>query len=243
MKASLLPRKTANLSDSVHHRLSMYVLAASAAGVGTLALVQPAEAKIVYTPSNTVIGFSHAGLRLDLNHDHVVDFALHHSTLDGSLYTSMFVASYHHRSTNLVVAKPALPFGYSARALPAGVSIGPAITFAKQGIAFMGERLINGTTSQFKGPWANGGKGVKNRYLGMKFVIRGKVHYGWARLTVTPTNGKFFIETLTGYAYETIPNKPIITGKTKSPDVTTVQPTTLGELARGRKSLSSIGVK
>jgi hypothetical protein len=41
--------------------------------------------------------------------------------------------------------------------------------------------------------------------------------------------------TLTGYAYETIPNKPIITGQTKSQDVITQQPETLGELARGRK--------
>jgi len=41
--------------------------------------------------------------------------------------------------------------------------------------------------------------------------------------------------TLTGYAYETIPNKPIITGQTKGPDVITVQPERLGELARGTK--------
>jgi hypothetical protein len=234
MKRSSGPSKTANLSESIHHQLNVYALAASAAGVGALALALPAEAKIVYTPSDTVIFFSYAGIPLDLNHDHVNDFTLHHQTGQGT-FTYMFVGSYHHRSTNLVVAKPALPFGYWARALRAGVSIGPAITFAKQGIAQMGERIINGTTSQFRGPWANGGKGVKNHYLGLKFVIRGKVHYGWARLTVTPTNGKFFTETLTGYAYETIPNKPIITGATKGPDVTTVQPTTLGELARGRK--------
>src|SRR5580704_10630756 len=234
MKRSSGPSKTANLSESIHHQLNVYALAASAAGVGALALALPAEAKIVYTPSDTVIFFSYAGIPLDLNHDHVNDFTLHHQTGQGT-FTYMFVGSYHHRSTNLVVAKPALPFGYWAPPLRAGVSIGPAITFAKQGIAQMGERIINGRKRQFRGPWANGGKGVKSHYLGLKFVIRGKVHYGWARLTVTPTNGKFFTETLTGYAYETIPNKPIITGATKGPDVTTVQPTTLGELARGRK--------
>jgi hypothetical protein len=36
------------------------------------------------------------------------------------------------------------------------------------------------------------------------------------------------LATLTGYAYETIPNKPIITGKTKGPDVITLDPATLG---------------
>jgi len=65
--------------------------------------------------------------------------------------------------------------------------------------------------------WANGGKGLKDRYLGLKFYIRGEVHFGWARVTVT-TTGKTFTATLTGYAYETIPNKSIIAGKTKGRD-------------------------
>jgi hypothetical protein len=38
---------------------------------------------------------------------------------------------------------------------------------------------------------------------------------------------------LTGYAYETIPNKPIITGKTKGPDAITLAPGSLGALAAG----------
>jgi hypothetical protein len=33
----------------MHHQLNMYALAASVAGVGVLALAQPAEAKILYT--------------------------------------------------------------------------------------------------------------------------------------------------------------------------------------------------
>ena len=57
--------------------------------------------------------------------------------------------------------------------------------------------------------------------------------------------------TLTGYAYETIPNRPIITGKTKGPDessgdglpeatLSTPAPeaTTLGLLAMGAPGLS-----
>jgi len=45
--------------------------------------------------------------------------------------------------------------------------------------------------------------------------------------------------TLTGYAYETIPNKAILAGQITGPDVITVQPETLGGLARGKNSLSS----
>ena len=80
------------------------------------------------------------------------------------------------------------------------------------------------------GSWVN----VTNRYLGFKFKIRGATHYGWARLDVSVTNGTV-VGTLTGYAYETIPNKPIIAGKTKGPDVITVHPGSLGVLAAGRK--------
>jgi hypothetical protein len=39
-------RETASLSDSVHQQLTMYGLAASAAGVGVLALAQSDEAKV-----------------------------------------------------------------------------------------------------------------------------------------------------------------------------------------------------
>jgi hypothetical protein len=67
------------------------------------------------------------------------------------------------------------------------------------------------------GPWLN----VRGqRYLGLKFVVNGKTHYGWARVKIDrPTDHM----TLTGYAYETIPNKPIITGATKGPDETNLE--------------------
>ena len=87
--------------------------------------------------------------------------------------------------------------------------------------------------SVFSGPWANSGKGVKRRYLGVRFKISGQTHYGWARLNVRFTiEHEVPIGRLTGYAYETIPNKPIITGKTKGLDVI-VEPATPGHLAQG----------
>jgi hypothetical protein len=79
----------------------------------------------------------------------------------------------------------------------------------------------NETSSGIYGQWANGGKGVKYRYLGLLFIIKGKVHFGWARLNVFFSKGRvvgLFSGTLTGYAYETIPGKAIITGRTKGPD-------------------------
>ena len=53
----------------------MPVLAASAAGVGLLALAGPAQAEVVYTPVNQVIGYNGV-YGLDLNHDGTVDFLI-----------------------------------------------------------------------------------------------------------------------------------------------------------------------
>ena len=62
-------------------------------------------------------------------------------------------------------------------------------------------------------------------------VAARNLHNCWA--------GKKTTATLTGYAYETVANKPIITGKTKGPDVITMQPDirpgSLGGLARNRR--------
>jgi hypothetical protein len=49
---------------------------------------------------------------------------------------------------------------------------------------------------------------LKQAYLGLKFVIKGKVHFGWARAKVSV--GFSITAVLIGYAYETIPGKPII---------------------------------
>jgi hypothetical protein len=50
VKRSCGPRKTADLSESVHQQLNMYTLAAGAAGVSLLCLTPPCDAKTIYTP-------------------------------------------------------------------------------------------------------------------------------------------------------------------------------------------------
>src|ERR1700679_2216190 len=81
MKRSSGPRKTANLSESVHHKLNVYALAAGAAGVGILASAPPSEAKVVYTAAQiTIPGFT--PVPLDLNHDGVKDMSFYWVTSD-----------------------------------------------------------------------------------------------------------------------------------------------------------------
>jgi hypothetical protein len=93
-----------------------------------------------------------------------------------------------------------------------------------------------------------------NRYLGLKFKIKGRIHFGWARLSVV--GRQRITATLTGYTYETIPGKAIKAGQTKGtaddptnsdlgPDASlnsfisdTQQPATLGALAMGAPGLS-----
>ena len=84
MKRSPRPRKPANLSESIHQQLNMYALAAGAAGVSVLALAQPSEAEIKYTPTHVVIGKGGVSIyNLDLNHDGITDFTIHYDSGKG----------------------------------------------------------------------------------------------------------------------------------------------------------------
>jgi hypothetical protein len=236
-------RKTFKISDSLNRQLNTYALAASAAGVSVLALARASEAKVVYTETHQV---THTGfpLYIDLNHDGIKDFLLRTTYYAGTAYFKVGLDASGYRNINNAVAGRRFSHsGYffsAASALPAGTRIGPERQFPVHH-PFMAVELFNRVrTSQYSdlGPWVGKGKGVRDRYLGLKFVIHGKVHYGWARLSVTLGHHRQYDDvsgTLTGYAYETIPNKAIITGKTKGQDVIMFQPDTLGGLALGNK--------
>jgi hypothetical protein len=243
MSSAPQSRKTFKISDSLNRQLNTYALVASAAGVSMLALTRTSEAKVVYTETHQVTR-AHLPLYIDLNHDGIKDFLLRTTYYAGTSYFKLGLDASGYRNINNVVAGRRFSrsgyFFSAASALPAGAQIGPKRKFPVQH-PFMAVELFNRVhTSQYSdaGPWAGKGKGIRNRYLGLKFVVHGEVHYGWARLSVTLGHHRQYddvIGTLTGYAYETIPNKAIIAGQTNGPDVITVQPETLGRLARGRR--------
>jgi hypothetical protein len=224
MKRSSQPRTTAELSKALYERLNTYALAASAAGVGMLALVQPAEAKIVYTPANIAISPG-TRLQLDLNHDGFSDFSINNTSSSNAHTFVAFMTVIPLESQNKIWGRQTRR-GAFAPALHAGVRIGPAGQFSREGGKNMGgffSYYYNGKRSHgYVGPWANGGKGVRNRYLGLKFIIKGKVHFGWARLTVSTKKPHIFGK-LTGYAYETVPGKSIVAGETKGLDNTDIK--------------------
>jgi hypothetical protein len=252
MKRFSRPRATAELSEPLHQRLNKYALVAGAAGVSAVALTPSAEAKIVYTPANVVVS---RPFPLDLNHDGIIDFYLLHSyshfAVKHFFAACQFPKTYHgsfcfkSNSSNVIRASVG---GSWAAALRSGAKIQHGDRFiTRPGGEHLGEVCCHslGTTLWY-GPWMNEGKGVKNRYLGMKFKIKGRFHFGWARITITTTSYNF-TATLTGYAYETIPGKEIVAGATKEPDDTeptasvkapTPKPATLGVLALGAPGLS-----
>jgi hypothetical protein len=255
MKRSSGPRKTANLSASINQQLNGYVLAASAGGVALLALAQPGEAKIIYTQAHARVVFGQP-LPVDLNRDGIVDFYLMQQgdsgldKLSACQYWASFISSIacsSSRGTNAIrtsVDSKGRKFG---AALRYGEKIQRGEQFAKRKVTLGTVVSGFGSDTTWRGPWLNGGKGVKNRYLGLKFKIKGWFHFGWARITVTTTSNNF-TATLTGYAYETIPGKSIIAGQTKESGeigsveqpvtVPTPEPATLGLLAMGAPGLS-----
>ncbi len=215
-----MKRGRKSLSSSLEHGLSSYALAASAAGVNLLALVPPCEAKIVYTSSHHVIPPGHT-CRLDLNHDGETDFAIQNRIVSTGTF-----------SHDVLSAAPFDKNGVEGRTfayvLHRGALIGAKKPFSAQ---LMTTCTLDNICS---GPWLD----AKGAYLGLKFHVNGEVHYGWARFNLTTSDGEI-TATLTGYAYETTPNKPIIAGKTHGKDVITVEPATLGHLALGSPALST----
>jgi hypothetical protein len=192
------------------------------------------------------------------NHDGIVDFYILHSYSHFHDEHALSVCQFEKtRSTHFcyssgnnaireIVSKSG-PFG---AALRSGAKIQHGDRFRTGRARLGGVRSFQtGNRTMWYGPWANGGKGIKNRYLGLKFRINGQFHFGWARLTFTTTKISF-TATLTGYAYETIPGKAIIAGSTKDSDNTRIEvpnasltaspsePPTLGMLARGAPTLA-----
>lgn len=198
------------LSDPVQRLLNMYTLAAGAAGVSVLALAEPCEARIVYKPTNITIGWHGKQMyKLDFNADGIGDVVFQYFRrsfyCDGSRELSFRIDETAPKRNGVV--------GHAAP-LSAGAVIGASQKFYG-GQHYMQQQVLGGRPplcgpGSSRGPWRN----TDDRYLGVEFRIRGRRHFGWARLSVHRVFGPGLQAHLTGYAYETIPGKSIIAGKT-----------------------------
>jgi len=240
-----LPRVAAPINPRLEKNLAAY-MAVGAAGLALSVAAVPAEGKIVYTATNTTIT---GPTNIDLNNDKIADF-----TIGLHYYFGL-------HSTRLLlkpdVAGNAVRCIVSAGTLKKCIDASVGVTnepvsqgdkfVASSGYPngiFMANFIAYGSKTYFLGPWAK----AKNRYLGLKFMIAGQIHYGWARLTVQNW-GKGGKVVLTGYAYETTPNMGILEGRTSGPSeasslglggmIELPQSSSLGLLALGADGLTA----
>ncbi len=209
----------------------MYALSASAAGVSLLVLAPSVEAKIVYTRAHHVVDRQHPVYMFDLDHDGTNDFKFSYTFQtfrNGSDFEARLTVGAMGFNDEVDVVHPQSRNSYLPLALKKGTPIG----FSNFRLGGGGGTMVGQSSAGPSRPLVTWGYwyNVTNRYLGLAIYISGEEHYGWARLSVQGITA-----TLTGYAYETVPNKPIIAGKTHGADVVTVGPATLGRLAVGRK--------
>ena len=225
------PTYASRTNHELERNLCAYAAATTAACVGALAMPQLAVATVVYTPTNQKIT---QRTFLDLNNDGINDFALH-AICTYSHPGSSGTFSYAQLAINPVVAGNHI-WGQvpDVAALAAGVSVGSSGPF-KAKVYLMG----SDQTNAYFGQWALRKGSVKNRYVALKFLINGQVHFGWARLNVQIRSARTTCvqAVLTGYAYETVAGMPIVTGNTSGTEAASAEPATLGQLALGAAGL------
>jgi hypothetical protein len=193
------PRTASRINPKLEKRLLGYIAAAGAAGA-SLMTAHTAEAKIVYTPLNNVPLTSLGNV--DLNGDGVTD-----------LVFRFYQTGYGAAQQVYAVSGNGLVFGTlnhesGPLPLPWKTRIGPAQKFSGDVGVITGVDGCHSTCDKF-GVWLH----QTNKFLGIKFLIAGQVHYGWMRLSVnTPLSGY-----ASGYAYEDVPNKPILAGVMSGP--------------------------
>ncbi len=242
VKTVIRPRT--RLGQNLEKNLLAYAAAASAA---VLSAALPADAEIIYTPSNIPMAVAHRNMgpvftHFDLNNDGIRDFTFAMS------YTSLYNSSTLRHKFYLKVVPVQAGNGAvegantaTAAALSQGDTVGPRQKFGADGL-YMVLSEFNAYRSRRSGTWQK----VEYAYVGLKFVITGEIHYGWARIKF-PYAGTFFdpgalgYPSIYGYAYESTPNQPIVAGQTSgsapnaslpNPSAAT-KPASLGMLAAG----------
>lgn len=236
-------RTSCPLPSAIDKKLVAYATAAATAGVGVLALAAPAEAKVVFTPSNIQITENAGLIQLDLNHDGIPDFGFSAGSRFGSarqplgLYANSLVVVPMQSGNEVGEITSSKGFQCVAK-LRGQVEVGPGRNFQDNQLVMF--QVAGDYTDQFSAhcPWLD----RRGGFVGFKFVINGETHYGWARIAEIGTR----FAAIRGYAYETDADQPITTGDTGgtkrsslAPGLPELQPATLGLLARGSRGLTN----
>ena len=201
----------------LERRLLVYAVAAGA----SILAVRPSQAEVLFTPSNAILSGSSGKLGIDLDHDGLVDFTLVIKDVRSFSGYQMVngLGAYGNKPSHQLGADR---FG-EASALNPGTRIAAGQRFQASAIMVSGFGYL--------GNWTD----AKNRFLGVRFLINGEVHYAW--IGFRSATGQFgsVAAQLEGWAYETNPDAPIVAGNrgTARQPVSSYQHTSLEMLASG----------
>jgi hypothetical protein len=211
------PQNLSTLFDELfERRLLVYAVAAGA----TIAAVPSSHAQVVFTPSAAILQGTSGQLAIDLDHDGAADFVIILRQCAELSYGYTGCLSV--RGAGGINAVAADQYRFAAAPLLKDVLVGRRHAFLDPGLM--------GTALGYVGRWAN----TTDRYLGVKFVVNGEIHFGWIGFRSVSQVGYQLAAKLAGWAYETNPITPILTGDMGTGTTAgSFQPTSLEMLATG----------
>jgi hypothetical protein len=226
--------KKSGLSATFSRSIAAYAMAAGAAGVTLSAMAssnENAQGHIVFTPAHLFLyGIGTTHLSIDLNHDGITD-------LDMTMTNIRYYGEGSDFAGGTFWDRPTADNSAILRPLAKGAVIGNSGMFdAGRARLAWGRDVGHSGHGSYStgGPWAGNSP---NQYLGVRFLINGETHYGWIRMTVY-TSVNEVSTTVTGYAYNTVPNQSLKAGEgTEQPRVASTRPASLGLLALGSTGL------
>ena len=204
---------------SLDRRLLLYALA----GGAVLASAPSTQAEVIFTPSSVVLHGGTASLAIDLDNDGSTNFTI--AIQQCRTYSGYGIG-------RCVEAHGQSPSDQVGMFGPPGERLAEALSPRTQvngGHRFWADAVM---ASLSLGNWWN----VTNRYLGVRFKINGQVHYGWIGFRSVTADQNGFTAAFGGWAYETNPDTPIVTGD-RGTNSSAVQPTAMEILAAGHTAI------
>lgn len=190
------------MKKNLQERISKYTAVA-----GAVVSAAGAQAQVVYTDVNP--DYSHdapqnngfAVYPLDLNNDQTIDFVVaSRDTVTANAHIRFTLAA-PYGAGNAVAGETPSNYDY-ALALDMNSMVDSTLNW----IAATNTMAYNVDSAN---PYNENWNGVTDKYLGLKFVVGGNTHYGWARLDSYAIGDSVVVK---DYAFEATPNVGIMTG-------------------------------
>jgi hypothetical protein len=208
----------------------------SAMAATVIACSNNSDGQVVYTdvnPDDTLIGTSQ--YLLDLNNDGIVDFRIRRTELEVICHTARSVSVDGYGLNEVLALYP--DNDHSAYPLKQNFLI------SENNILYLGTTSIyqlywetnallwrtsiwpcttntSGNTTYWTGQahWPLASMSEK-RFLGLRLSVDNSIYYGWVRLSIDLNNTMVIVK---DYAYDSIPNEPILTGNSIPTGITSV---------------------